>query len=294
MAPKTSIRGLGPYDATNTVMPSPRRCPSGPYWSVSLRPDSSSPRASADTASSARSDPNVPRTSRGRPSGRMISRRPTRPGSTCETIVATATCSPASTAAATSPSSGKVSRSTASTKTSTTPPHVSPTANASASLTPNRCSAGRPSDRTLAASSYTAPSTQPPETEPTASPPGPTSIDAPGGRGADWNVATTVPTPTVCPASHHGSNSAITSRTRDHLQRLCERRHAVSGDEVVDEGHRRDDSALHRQVAGFALMRVDPHDSMRQSMQSAHSLAQLLTVAALPPVAHDDDDGATG
>src|SRR4029079_14528452 len=59
----------------------------------------------------------------------------------------------------------------------------------------------------------TAPSTQPPDTEPTAVSSGPTSIDAPGGRGADWKVATTVATPIVSPASHHLISSGSTSRT---------------------------------------------------------------------------------
>src|SRR4051794_11990932 len=93
------------------------------------------------------------------------------------------------------------------------PPQVRPTAKASSSLTPSRSSVGVPVATTSFASSYTAPSTQPPETLPTAVPSGPTSIDAPGGRGAERQVPTTVPTPTVSPACHQPIRSSSTSRT---------------------------------------------------------------------------------
>src|SRR4051812_36816809 len=134
--------------------------------------------------------------------------------------VQTATGRPASTSAATSPSSGNVRADTFSTKTSRIPPQVSPTAKASSSLMPYRWSTGSPEETTSCDSSYTAPSTQPPETLPTASPPGPTSIDAPAGRGAERHVATTVPTPTLSPARHQATSSSITSRTGQHLHQL--------------------------------------------------------------------------
>ena len=64
-----------------------------------------------------------------------------------ETMVATATGCCASMLLAISDSSGKVAASMRSTKTSSTPPQVSPTANASSSLTPYRCRvAGAPED----------------------------------------------------------------------------------------------------------------------------------------------------
>src|SRR6186997_1705751 len=66
---------------------------------------------------------------------------------------------------------------------------------------------------TWVASSYTAPSTQPPETEPTASPSAVTSMDAPGSRGADLNVLTTVARPAVSPFCQPGIMAARTSRT---------------------------------------------------------------------------------
>ena len=70
-----------------------------------------------------------------RPARRAAARR--RAGSGCSTTVPTATGRPASMSAATSPSSGNVSvRRRVSTKTSRMPPQVSPTANASSSLTP--------------------------------------------------------------------------------------------------------------------------------------------------------------
>ena len=47
----------------------------------------------------------------------------------------------------------------------------------------------RPSASTCSATAYTSPSTQPPDSDPTTLPSGPTSIDAPGCRGADDQVA---------------------------------------------------------------------------------------------------------
>src|SRR5512141_686861 len=72
-----------------------------------------------------------------------------------------------------------------------------------------------PSSLTWVASSYTAPSTQPPETDPTASPPAVTSMDAPGSRGADLKVLTTVARPAVSPFCQPGIMAARTSRTVD-------------------------------------------------------------------------------
>jgi hypothetical protein len=59
-------------------------------------------------------------------------------------MVATDTGRCASMSSATAPSSGNVARDTASMNTSMMPPHVRPTANASSSLTPYRCSRGTP------------------------------------------------------------------------------------------------------------------------------------------------------
>src|SRR5262249_18455189 len=117
------------------------------------------------------------------------------------TTVATATGSMRRTDSTTSGSSGQVAAETGSTKTSMMPPHVRPTANASSSVTPYRCSTGRPDSTTSCARSYTAPSTQPPLTLPTASPPPETAMAAPAGRGADFQVRTTVANPNGAPAS---------------------------------------------------------------------------------------------
>src|SRR5699024_6122019 len=134
-------------------------------------------------------------------SGQTSIRFPNSAGSSsCCTTVAIATGLPSCTERTTSPSSGIVSALTYSTYTSMIPPQVNPTANASSSLTPNRCNTGVPSSTTCPASSYTAPSTQPPDTLPVTEPSGATNIAAPGARGAEENVATTVPTPTVSPA----------------------------------------------------------------------------------------------
>src|SRR5262249_1214604 len=136
---------------------------------------------------------------------------PTGPGPAM--TVATAPGSSARTAAATSPSSGNDCWLAGSTKISMMPPQVRPTANASSSLTPYRCSTGRPLALTSFASSYTAPSTQPPETLPTTSPPAATAIAAPGSRGGLLNVRTTVARPNVPPASHHLETGSRMSRT---------------------------------------------------------------------------------
>ena len=81
----------------------------------------------------------------------MTRRAPTWPGPAI--TVATATGSPRSTAAAISPSSGKLARSTRSTKMSMIPPQVSPTANASSSLTPYVSRTGSPAWQTSSDSS---------------------------------------------------------------------------------------------------------------------------------------------
>ncbi|CNV36710.1 Uncharacterised protein [Mycobacterium tuberculosis] len=125
--------------------------------------------------------------------------------------MATGRCAPMSSAS--SPSSGNVARDTGSTKTSMMPPQVRPTANAVSSLTPQCSSRGIPVWATSAASSYTAPSTQPPDTDPLTEPSGATTIAAPGGRGADRKVRTTVATPAVSPAAQIAISSASTSRT---------------------------------------------------------------------------------
>src|SRR4051794_2921821 len=119
-------------------------------------------------------------------------------------------------------------------------------------------------------------------------------MDAPGRRGADRNVAMTVPTPTDFPSRHHGISCAITSRIRDHLQCLLERRHAVPCYQGVNERQGRDDSALHRRIPGFALVRVDPHDLVGEPVQAPHLLTEVHAVAAFPAVAEDDDHGSTG
>jgi hypothetical protein len=69
-------------------------------------------------------------------SGQTSSRRPGPAAPSPRTTVATATGWPAAIAAATWSSSGKLVGSTRSTKISIVPPQVSPTSNASSSLTP--------------------------------------------------------------------------------------------------------------------------------------------------------------
>ena len=106
--------------------------------------------------------------------------------------MATATGSPAWMLAATAGSSGQVSGETRWTNTSRLPPQVSPAAKASSSLTPYVATTGSPVARTWRPTSNRSPSTQPPLTDPTTPPSAVTSIEEPGGRGAEFHVRTTV------------------------------------------------------------------------------------------------------
>ena len=130
VAPKTYMSGGGANDSTKIVRSSMRRSPLAPMCSVALRPCESNPRTLSTTELSRRVDPRLPDTL----SSQTTSRAPgtSRPAIT----VATATATPSRTAAATSPISGKDSESMRSTKTSSVPPQVRPTANASSSDTP--------------------------------------------------------------------------------------------------------------------------------------------------------------
>src|SRR6476469_4675405 len=169
------------------------------------------------------------------------------------------------------------------------PPQVRPTANASSSLTPYRSSTGRPSSRTCWASSYTAPSTQPPDTLPDTVPSSATSIAAPGARGADENVATTVPSATRSPAEYRRINSASTSRTADLHQQLLEGGQAVAGKQPVNVRQCRRDSRLDRRVPVAAGVRVHPQHPVRQPAQPRDLLAEQGRVTTFPAVREQHD-----
>src|SRR6476661_5517258 len=159
--------------------------------------------------------------------------------------VATPTRLPSAMSRRTPSSSTKRCRETGSTKMSMIPPQVRPTANASSSLIPYRTSTATPSPLTWVAISYTAPSTQPPDTEPTAAPPAVTAMEAPGSRGADLNVFTTVAKPAVLPSRQSGMMASRTSRTVPSLEPSAETEHAErrppSGP-VGEAGHHGDQS----------------------------------------------------
>jgi hypothetical protein len=116
IAPKTSIRGGGANEFTNTLSSSPRRSPCAPYLRIPVSPWASMPRTSSSTAASSLApEPSVPDAPVCQPSPaasgpawserpQITRRAPTRPGPAI--TVATATGSPRSTAAAMSPSSG--------------------------------------------------------------------------------------------------------------------------------------------------------------------------------------------
>src|SRR6476469_8620303 len=117
---------------------------------------------------------------------------------------------------------------------------------------------------------------------------------APGWRGDDFQVPTTVPIPMVSPAAHHRVRSSITSRTTDHLHKMPQRVERMPGDELVHVRQGRHHTSGDRGEAVLASVWVDPDDAVREAGESLHLLAEQLRVAALPAVAGDDDDRAPG
>src|SRR5262245_6170029 len=93
------------------------------------------------------------------------------------------------------------------------PPQARPTDQAVSSATPKRNNLGPAPFRTACASSATAPSTQPPLTEPLSAPSAAMAILAPGRRGAEPQVDTTVASASFVPLARQRSMSPITSRT---------------------------------------------------------------------------------
>src|SRR6185437_590559 len=93
--------------------------------------------------------------------------------------------------------------STRSTKIATLPPQARPTSQAWSSLMPKSRRRGLPSLIVSCASVMTAPSTQPPETEPINSPLSLTTSLAPGWRGEEPQVLTTVASATPLPSARH-------------------------------------------------------------------------------------------
>ncbi len=83
------------------------------------------------------------------------------------------------------------------------PPQVSPTPMASSSETLKTSTRLVPSARTSWAISYSALSIHPPETLPTTSPERETAIEAPGMRGEDRQVRTTVASAKSSPRACH-------------------------------------------------------------------------------------------
>src|SRR5690606_29322818 len=243
------------------------------------------PRASSSTASSRRRGPSEPEAR----SGQMTRRAPTWPGP--EMTVATATGSCFSIDSATWPSSGKVSRETGSTRMSMMPPQVSPTENASSSLTPYRCRTGARVWVTSVASSNTAPSTQPPDTLPTTSWPC-TAMAAPGGLGALLKVATTVASPNSSPDLHQDMISGSTSRMGEPFGEFLVGGQAVPGHQSVEVGQGGPHAAGERLVIFVPFMRVYPDYPVCLPGEPGHLRAQQLRVPPLPAVGGDDRDRA--
>src|SRR3954454_25126044 len=101
-----------------------------------------------------------------------------------------------------------------STNTPISPPHGSPTSQASESAIPKCSRRGSPPFSTSSATATTAPSTQPPDTAPDTSPRELIAIFAPGGRGAERFTSITVASATSSPRATHASTSSITSFMR--------------------------------------------------------------------------------
>src|SRR6266540_942300 len=160
------------------------------------------------------------------------------------------------------------------------------------------------------ASETTAPSTQPPLTLPLTSPSMFTAIAAPGARGPEPSMSTTLATATGLPAPRQRSMSSSSSRmcvlrvgravtpargfVADDRRELFHRGQRMPLDEVVDVGQRCGHAPGQRGVARRDLQRVDPHDVEGHSLQAAHLLGEHVGVAAVPAIAEDDDDRAAG
>src|SRR5690606_35127051 len=184
---------------------------------------------------------------------------------------------------------------------------------ASLSLPPCRTRSVVQPATTTRLSSCTAPSTQPPETLPTALPSGPTSMVAPGGRGALRQVPTTVAIPTGWSVRHQPSSSSITSRTAYHLtlghhrrpgalaadrtdrgDQLIQRGEVVGADHGVAVRPGRGHAAGERLVPRTGGTRVGPDDPVRQAGQAPHLGAQHRRVTGVPSVGYDHHHRATG
>src|SRR5690606_9292881 len=169
----------------------------------------------------------------------------------------------------TSPSSGNVSCDTGSTKMSMMPPQVSPTANASSSLTPYLWRTGRPVCTTSVASSNTAPSTHPPDTLPATSSPC-TAMAAPAGRGALRKVPTTVASPNGVPDRHQRMISGRTSRMGEPFGQFLIGGQAVPGHQVVEVRQGRAHAARERLVVLVPLVWVHPDHPVRLTGDPGH------------------------
>src|ERR1700694_4960613 len=157
--------------------------------------------------------------------------------------------------------------------------------------------------RIASASCTTAPSTHPPETEPATSPASFTAMVAPGSRGLDPSIPTTRAIATRWPVVRHGSMSSRTSfisacslsgSLRDHPRELFQRGEGMTLDELVNVRKGRRHSACERRVARTGLQRVDPHDAVRDALQTRHLLGEHLGLAPVPAVGEDHDHCTPG
>src|SRR5699024_806486 len=117
---------------------------------------------------------------------------------------------------------------------------------------------------------------------------------APGCRGEERHVATTVPIATGSPSRHHASSSPRTSRTLDHLRELVGGVQRVPGDEAVAVRQHGTYPCLDRRVPVLAGMGVGPDDAVGERAQPTHLAREEVDPGALPAVARDDDDRPTG
>src|SRR6185312_7163578 len=116
-------------------------------------------------------------------------------------------------------------------------------------------------------------------------------MEAPAGRGAERKVRTTVPSPTVWPASTASTKSFNTSRMAHHAQQLLEALHRMAPYKSVNVRQDGPDSLLHGFVPVFSPVRIGPDDAPGHMVQPFRLPRQQVRAAALPAVAGDDHDG---
>src|ERR1700730_11116521 len=184
------------------------------------------------------------------------------------------------------------------------PPQARPTSNATSSATPNAATLGCPLFSTFWASSKTAPSIHPLDTEPAIWPDRVTTILEPSGRGLEPQVSTTVAKATPAPALVHWFSSDSTSRIRllpegragaeagEKRAQLVQRVQIVRGQEIVAVGKSGRHASRERLIPVGPKHMPVPKQSLLCASQVDELGRELDRIAAIPAIAHDDDNRA--